>query len=105
MSIAATIVRDGYDMAASGTTVAMPTERRRATVFDGKKHLAMQPGQPRPLSLDETFACRSNDVSHLQGWLCHCFRFFRERAALVRSPGSASSGFGQARMWRWDKCR
>jgi hypothetical protein len=106
MPIAATVVRDGHDMAASGTTVAVPTECCRTTVLDGKEHLAVQPCQPRPLSLDEAFACRSNDVSHLEGWSCHFFRFFRERRALDRSDtGSSSSGFGQARRCRWDRCR
>jgi hypothetical protein len=49
------------------------------------------------LSFDEAFACRSNDVSHLQGRLIHGSRFFLERLTLDRSDtASSSSGFGQA---------
>ena len=98
MPIAAAVVGDGHGMTASGTTIPVTAERCRTTVFDGKEHLAVQPCQPRPLSLDEVFACRANDVSHLEGWLVHFFRFFRERLTLDRSDtASTSSGFGQAR--------
>ena len=98
MPIAAAVVRDGDDMAARTTAVAVPAKGCRATVLDGVEHLAVQPGHPRPLSFDEAFACRSNDVSHLQGRLIHGSRFFLERLTLDRSDtASSSSGFGQAR--------
>ena len=98
MPVAAAVVGDGDDMAACRTTIAVPTQCRCATVCDGKKHLPVQPGHPGALSSDEALACRPNDVSHLEGRLGHCFRFFRERLALDRpDTASSSSGFGQAR--------
>jgi len=39
MPVAAAVIGDGHDMAASGTTVAVPAERRRATAYDGGQHL------------------------------------------------------------------
>ena len=97
MPIAAAVVRDGDDMAARTTTIAVPAKSCRATVLDGVEHLAVQPGHPRALSFDEAFACRSNDVSHLQRRPIHGSRFFLERLTPDRSDtASSSSGFGQA---------
>jgi hypothetical protein len=73
MPIAAAIVGDGLGFTAPGTTISVTAKRRRATAFNGRKHLAVQSCQPRPLFFDEVFACRSNDISHLDGWLFHCF--------------------------------
>jgi hypothetical protein len=53
--------------------VPVATECRRATPFDGREHLPMQPCQPRPMFDDEVFACRSNVVRHFEGRPIHCF--------------------------------
>ena len=72
MAIAAGVVRDGRVVATAGTTVAVSTERRRTTAFDGAKNLAMEPVESKPLL--ESIAYRANDVSHLEGWPFHlCF--------------------------------
>jgi len=76
MPIAAAAVGDGDDMAASGTTIAVATECRRAAVCDGKEHFALQPGQPRPMSFDEAFARPPNDVSPSRDGSFTTFRFF-----------------------------
>jgi hypothetical protein len=69
-------------MAASGTTVQVDTECCRAAKLDGVEHAQMEPRQPGPVLCDEAIAVLSDDISHLGGWLIHCFCFFRERLTL-----------------------
>jgi hypothetical protein len=71
MPVPAAVVRDGHGVTASGATIPVTAERRGTTVFNGSEHLSMQSRQPRPMSLDEVLACRSDDISHLDGWLIH----------------------------------
>src|SRR3990172_6408719 len=94
MAVAAGVVGDGHGMTAARTTVPVTAERCRAAAFDGREHSSVQPCQPRPLFLDEVFACRANDVGHLEGWPVHFCCFLRERLTLARSEtASPSSGF------------
>jgi len=84
-------------MTASYTTIPVASERCCSATLDGSKHLQVQPCQPKSLFLDEVFACRPNDIGHLDSWPIHCSRFFRERLAFAKSDTpSSSSGFGQA---------
>jgi hypothetical protein len=56
--------------------------------------------------LDEAFACRANDVGHLEGRPDHLGCFLPERfTSATPDTASASSGFGQACKWRRDKCK
>jgi len=90
-------VAAGHGETAARTTVPMTAERCRTAAFDGTEDSPVQPGQPRPLFLDEVFACCANDVGHLEGWPVHFRCFLRERLTLARSEtASLSSGFAHA---------
>ena len=106
MAVAAAVIRDGYDMTTSSTTVPVSSKRRRPATPDGRKHFEVQYCQPGPMFLDEAFTCRANDVRHLEGWPHHWGCFLPERFTSATSDTAiVSSGFGQAFMWRWDKCK
>jgi hypothetical protein len=51
----------------------MAAERGGAAALDGREHLQVTARQPRPVAIDETFACCANDVGHLEGWPGHAF--------------------------------
>src|SRR5712692_2049871 len=76
--IAARVIRDGA-MTATGATIQMTTECRRAAMFDGSQHFQLLPGQPGPAALDEVLAVLSNDIGHLEGGPIHFLRFLRDR--------------------------
>src|SRR4029077_18652629 len=67
----ATVIRDGRGVAASQTSVLVPTERCRATALDGGEHFQVQSVEPRLIFVDEAFAYRANDIGHLDGWPLH----------------------------------
>ena len=106
MPVAAAVVRDGDYMTTLRTTVPVPSERCCPTTLNGGKYLQVQGCQPRPIILNETFPCRSNDVRHLERWPHHWGCFLPECLTSATSDtASWSSGFGQARKWRCDKCK
>src|SRR5690349_14691307 len=84
MAVAAGVVGDGF-VSAARASVFVATERCRTAAFDCRKHLAMQPGEPRPVALDEPVAYSADDVSHLERWPVHFACFLRAGLALDTS--------------------
>ena len=80
----------------------MPAERRRTTAFDGGEHFQVQPVQPRSLLINEAFACRANDIGHLEWRPFHFFLCsFLDRFTLLGLENSAwSIGVPAALRWR-----
>ena len=103
--IATRVERDGA-MSASGTAIEMPAQGGGPTALDRAQDTKVLRGQPGAMGLDETCAVSTNDVSHLEGWPGHRFRFRRVRRT-VSAPeiGIASSGLATACRCRCDKCR
>ena len=57
----------------------MAAERSSAATLDGPQHAEMLPAQPGSILLDEAFACRTDDIGHLEGWLIHLLCSLRDR--------------------------
>ncbi len=66
-------------VATASTVVAVSAEGCRATAFDSREHLQVQPRQPRSILVDEASAYRANDIGHLQGWPLHFLCSLRDR--------------------------
>ena len=96
MPITAAVVREGR-LRALLTAIAVPTERRRATLRDRPEDAAMLPGHPGAVRLQDALAVLAHDVGHLEGWPRHRWCFSRVRRA-VSGPEivSASSGLATA---------
>ena len=77
MPVPAAVVRECDGLAASGTLIQVPTKCCRPAAFDGSEHFQMLTCQPGPVLPDEAFACRANDIRHLDGWLGHDSRYLR----------------------------
>jgi hypothetical protein len=80
MPVPARVVGDGL-VPASGASIQMPAERLRPAVPDGAQRLQVRPREMAIVPVDKAFACRPNDIGHLEGWPIHFFTRFRERLA------------------------
>ena len=105
MPIAAAVVREGR-LRALVTAIAVPAERRGATLRDRPEDAPMLPADPGAVRLQEAIAMSAHDVGHLEGWPRHrlCSRRVR-RTVSVPETGIASSGLATACRCRCDKCR
>ena len=60
VSIAATVIRDGGTMSATGALIDVTAESGGATARDRKQDLDMGPADPRSVALDESTSCSAN---------------------------------------------
>jgi hypothetical protein len=60
VSIAATVIRDGGTMSATGALIDVTAECGSATARDGEQDLAMGPADSRSVALDESSSCTAN---------------------------------------------
>ena len=60
MAIAATVIRDGGTMSATGALIDVTAESGGATARDGEQDLDMGPADPRAVALDESSSCTAN---------------------------------------------
>ena len=58
-------------MPATRALIDMATQRSCPALFDGDKHLEMQPGQPSRTLVNEFLPCGANDISQLKQWPGH----------------------------------
>ena len=105
MPIAAAVVPEGR-LRALVTAIAVPAERRGATLRDRPEDAPMVPADPGAVCLQEAIAMSAHDVGHLEGWPGHrlCSRRVR-RTVSVPETGIASSGLATAWRCRCDRCR
>jgi len=71
MAIAATVIRDGSAMSAARALIDVTAKCGRATACDGQQDLNMCPMEPLAVVLDESGACGTDQVGHLQGRPSH----------------------------------
>ena len=105
MSIATAVVREGR-LRTLLAAIAMPAERRGATLGDRSEHTPMLSRHPRGMGLQESVAMSAHNVGHLEGWPRHRLWSRRVRRT-VSTPetGIASSGLATACRCRCDRCR
>jgi hypothetical protein len=60
MAIAATVIRDGGAMSATGALIDMAAECGGATAHDSEQDLDMGPAKPGSVALDESSSCTAN---------------------------------------------
>jgi hypothetical protein len=60
MAIAATVIRDGGAMSATGALIDMTAECGGATARNGEQDLDMGPADPVTVALDESSSCTAN---------------------------------------------
>jgi hypothetical protein len=64
MAIAATVIRDGGTMSATGAFIDVTAECGGATARDGQQDLDMGTADPFAVALDESCSCAADQVGH-----------------------------------------
>ena len=69
MPVPAAVVGEGDGFSAFGTLIQVPAECGRPALFDCGEHLQVLTWLKGLTFPDEVFACRTNNIRHLNGWL------------------------------------